>query len=73
MTIDNFYLCQRIGDVELGILTVCMQLDKALNERRQDQYFSNVVLKVNTKLGGVNHLVGVVFKVVLVLVSSWRL
>ncbi|KAF8970422.1 argonaute-like protein [Flammula alnicola] len=54
---------KRIGDVELGIHTIHMQLEKALgdernedHERKQDQYFSNVALKVNTKLGGMNHL-----------------
>ena len=47
-----------IGDVELGIHTVCMQLEKAFGRgdpKRQDQYFSNVALKINTKLGGINH------------------
>ena len=49
---------QRIGDMELGIHTVHMQVDKAMvDPRRQDQYLSNVALKVNTKLGGVNHVV----------------
>lgn len=47
-----------MGDVELGIQTVHMQLAKAIGEpHKQDQYFSNVALKVNTKLGGINHLV----------------
>ncbi|KAF8637180.1 hypothetical protein AX17_002993 [Amanita inopinata Kibby_2008] len=47
---------KRIGDIELGIHTIHMQLGKALNEpRKQDQYLSNVALKVNTKLGGINH------------------
>ena len=44
--------------MEFGINTVHMQLEKALGDsKKQDQYFSNVALKVNTKLGGINHLV----------------
>ncbi|KAG6897857.1 hypothetical protein C0992_009995 [Termitomyces sp. T32_za158] len=56
---DNYVYpaIKRIGDVELGLHTVHMQLNKALtDEKKQDQYFSNVALKVNTKLGGINHL-----------------
>ncbi|RDB21860.1 Protein argonaute 1B [Hypsizygus marmoreus] len=56
---DNFIYpaIKRIGDMELGVHTVHMQLSKALNDpKKQDQYFSNVALKVNTKLGGMNHL-----------------
>ena len=44
--------------MEFGVNTIHMQLEKALGDpRKQDQYFSNVALKVNTKLGGMNHLV----------------
>ncbi|EJF62043.1 Piwi-domain-containing protein [Dichomitus squalens LYAD-421 SS1] len=48
---------KQLADVELGIHTIHMLLTKARDDRgnRQDQYFSNVALKVNTKLGGVNH------------------
>lgn len=56
--VDNFIYpgMKRLGDVELGIHTVHMQLSKALNEpRKQDQYLSNIAIKVNTKLGGINH------------------
>ena len=43
-------------DTKLGVHSICMQLEKALKEpRKQDQYLSNVALKVNTKLGGINH------------------
>lgn len=45
-------------DTKIGVHSVCMQLGKALNDpRKQDQYFSNVALKVNTKLGGINHTI----------------
>ena len=45
-------------DTKLGVHSICMQLDKALkDEKKQDQYFSNVALKVNTKLGGINHTI----------------
>ncbi|KAJ7119645.1 Piwi-domain-containing protein [Mycena epipterygia] len=56
---DNYIYpgIKRLGDVELGIHTVHMQLNKALgDERKQDQYLSNIALKVNSKLGGMNHL-----------------
>ncbi|KAJ7640433.1 argonaute-like protein [Mycena polygramma] len=56
---DNFIYpgIKRMGDVDLGLHTIHMQLNKALgDERKQDQYLSNVALKVNSKLGGINHL-----------------
>ena len=34
-----------------------MLVDKALNERGQQQYLGNIGLKVNAKLGGLNHTV----------------
>ncbi|KAJ7854324.1 argonaute-like protein [Mycena olivaceomarginata] len=56
---DNYIYpgIKRMGDVDLGVHTIHMQLSKALgDERKQDQYLSNVCLKVNSKLGGINHL-----------------
>ncbi|KAI0354391.1 Piwi-domain-containing protein [Trametes cingulata] len=49
---------KKLCDIDMGIHTVHMLLSKARDSRgnRQDQYFSNVVLKVNAKLGGMNHL-----------------
>ena len=48
---------KQLADVQLGLHTVHMLLPKARNPdaKKQDQYFSNVALKVNAKLGGVNH------------------
>ncbi|KAJ8091756.1 hypothetical protein PM082_020991 [Marasmius tenuissimus] len=56
---DNFIYpaIKKICDSELGINTLHLQLEKAMNPvaNKRDQYLSNVALKVNTKLGGVNH------------------
>ncbi|KAG0701847.1 Piwi domain-containing protein [Suillus ampliporus] len=47
---------KKICDVELGVHTIHMLTDKVLhNANKQDQYFSSVALKLNTKLGGTNH------------------
>ncbi|KAH8104896.1 Piwi domain-containing protein [Phellopilus nigrolimitatus] len=46
---------KKLCDSKLGIATVCMLMPKVRKEKGQDQYFSNIALKVNTKLGGVNH------------------
>jgi eukaryotic translation initiation factor 2C len=56
---DNYIYpgIKRICDVELGVHTVHMLTDKVLRDpNKQDQYFSNVALKLNTKLGGTNHM-----------------
>lgn len=48
---------KRLCDVDIGLATVTMLLDKARKGgSKQDQYFSNVALKVNVKLGGINHM-----------------
>jgi eukaryotic translation initiation factor 2C len=49
---------KRLCAVKFGVRSQCLLLEKALNESKQDQYLSNVALKVNTKLGGVNHRLG---------------
>jgi hypothetical protein len=41
--------------VELGTHTICMQVGKALE--KGETYFGNVALKLNVKLGGINHKV----------------
>ncbi|KAF8550556.1 Piwi-domain-containing protein [Imleria badia] len=43
------YLC----DVHLDVATVCVQSSKI--RKRSQQYLANVALKVNMKMGGVNH------------------
>jgi eukaryotic translation initiation factor 2C len=50
---------KRLCAVKFGVRSQCLLLDKAMTDgRRQDQYLSNVALKVNTKLGGINHRIG---------------
>ena len=48
---------KRLGDIDYGIHTVCM-LGKNYNQIQTDknlQFFANIALKVNLKLGGTNH------------------
>ncbi|KAF1352670.1 Piwi-domain-containing protein [Lizonia empirigonia] len=47
------YVC----DVEQGIPNICNIGSKFSKERGQMQYFANVAMKFNQKLGGVNHTV----------------
>lgn len=47
---------KRICDMELGVHTIGMQPAKATEAKGQGMYFGNVALKLNMKLGGVNHV-----------------
>ena len=46
---------KHIGDVKVGVHTVCVVGSKFA--KAQSQYFANVALKFNLKLGGINQLV----------------
>jgi eukaryotic translation initiation factor 2C len=48
---------KHLCDVYLDVPNVCVQSAKIRKERGQLQYYANVALKVNMKLGGVNHSV----------------
>ncbi|KZL66534.1 rna interference and gene silencing protein, partial [Colletotrichum incanum] len=45
------------GDFKYGIHTICVVGHKLAKQTGQDQYFANVALKVNLKLGGNNQLI----------------
>ena len=59
---DLYNHIKRLGDQEYGILTCCVVAanNKVLNPNQDFavQYNANVALKVNLKLGGVNHVLG---------------
>ncbi|KAL6709045.1 hypothetical protein ACN47E_002172 [Coniothyrium glycines] len=46
-----------VCDCQLGVLNVCNIGSKFSKEKGQMQYFANVAMKFNQKLGGVNHTV----------------
>ncbi|KAI0705527.1 argonaute-like protein [Earliella scabrosa] len=49
---------KHLCDVYLDVATVCVHAAKIRKEKGQMQYFANVALKFNIKLGGVNHELG---------------
>ncbi|OSC99670.1 Piwi-domain-containing protein [Trametes coccinea BRFM310] len=49
---------KHLCDVYLDVATVCVHAAKFRKEKGQMQYFANVALKFNIKLGGVNHELG---------------
>lgn len=48
---------KHIGDVKVGVHTICVVAEKFAKEAGQMQYFANVALKLNLKLGGINQLI----------------
>ncbi|EGO01021.1 hypothetical protein SERLA73DRAFT_167206 [Serpula lacrymans var. lacrymans S7.3] len=46
---------KHLCDAYLDVATVCVQSSKIRKEKGQMQYYANVALKVNMKMGGVNH------------------
>jgi eukaryotic translation initiation factor 2C len=49
---DIYTAVKHFGDIEMGIPTQCMKSLKCM--RAKPQYFANVSLKINVKLGGIN-------------------
>ncbi|KAJ3047878.1 hypothetical protein HK097_011086 [Rhizophlyctis rosea] len=47
---------KRVGDTEVGVVTQCLQVSKLMDFERKNgaQFYANVVLKINAKLGGIN-------------------
>ncbi|KAJ7764554.1 argonaute-like protein [Mycena maculata] len=46
---------KHLADSYLDVATVCVHSAKIRREKGQLQYFANVALKVNMKMGGINH------------------
>ncbi|THH15210.1 hypothetical protein EW146_g5232 [Bondarzewia mesenterica] len=49
---DVYYAVKHFGDIKLGVVTQCMKSMKCF--RAKPQYYANVTLKMNVKLGGIN-------------------
>lgn len=54
---ERYGYVKTLGDTKYGIHTICVLETKFTGERGQDQYFANVALKFNLKLGGNNQMV----------------
>jgi len=51
-TLGSSKLC----DVKFGVHSQCLQLRKALSNQGREYYLASVAQKLNTNLGGINHL-----------------
>ncbi|TFK69591.1 Piwi-domain-containing protein [Pluteus cervinus] len=50
--VDIYTRIKHFGDIRQGVATQCLLVNKA--KRANDQYWANVLLKINVKLGGMN-------------------
>lgn len=54
----TYNMIKRVGDIELGVATqVCLQKHCEPGSRGREMYCDNVMLKINTKVGGQNAVV----------------
>ncbi|KAH9914769.1 argonaute-like protein [Epithele typhae] len=51
-SVDIYTAVKHFGDCSQGVATQCMQASKC--SRAKPQYYANVALKINVKLGGIN-------------------
>lgn len=57
MSADTYAALKFFGDIQIGIHTSCILVNKFMRKGTLDgSYFSNVSLKINLKLGGTNHM-----------------
>lgn len=49
---DVYTAVKHFGDCKVGVATQCLKSSKC--SRAKPQYYANVLLKVNVKLGGIN-------------------
>ncbi|EJF61200.1 argonaute-like protein [Dichomitus squalens LYAD-421 SS1] len=49
---DMYQAVKHFGDIQRGVATQCLRSNKC--NRANKQYFANVLLKINPKLGGIN-------------------
>ncbi|KAG6874292.1 hypothetical protein C0995_001517 [Termitomyces sp. Mi166 len=51
---------KRFGDITRGVMTQCVKWSRKLasdvQQRRANQYYNNLILKINVKLGGINYM-----------------
>lgn len=57
---DNYSMAKRIAETEVGVLTQCIKVKTIYDKRERalkvgTDTLSNIFLKVNTKLNGINH------------------